>query len=141
MAESRNALRDLVCACGVTYQGSVMRRYCDECRAIRRRSHSRAKNATRLGRKSLREQVDIGELTREWGGNCYLCEKVIDLALPWPEPMMATFDHLVPISLGGTDDRRNLRSVHLVCNIRKGNKVLGGDLDALVRSIYGEVVA
>lgn len=37
-----------------------------------------------------------------------------------PHPMSATFDHLIPISDGGTDAPENLALAHRVCNTRRG---------------------
>jgi 5-methylcytosine-specific restriction endonuclease McrA len=34
--------------------------------------------------------------------------------------MSATFDHLIPVSDGGTDAPVNLRLAHLSCNSRRG---------------------
>jgi 5-methylcytosine-specific restriction endonuclease McrA len=36
---------------------------------------------------------------------------------------MASYDHVVPTSLGGTDEPENLKMAHLLCNTRRGNRV------------------
>lgn len=35
-------------------------------------------------------------------------------------------DHVVPRSKGGTDDLGNLKAAHATCNLRKGDRVVGG---------------
>lgn len=54
---------------------------------------------------------------------CGLCESAIDPELRWPDRMSASLDHVIPISLGGGHLRSNVQPAHLVCNIRKGNRV------------------
>lgn len=52
-----------------------------------------------------------------WGTTCWLCLR----------PDAATEkDHVVPYSLGGTDDIANLRPICKRCNTRRGNRVLNG---------------
>ena len=44
---------------------------------------------------------------------CHICGKKI-------QPGQVTFDHIVPVSMGGTDESTNLRLAHLTCNSRRG---------------------
>jgi 5-methylcytosine-specific restriction endonuclease McrA len=37
--------------------------------------------------------------------------------------MMASPDHIIPISLGGKHSYENLQCSHLKCNLAKGNRV------------------
>lgn len=41
-------------------------------------------------------------------------------ARPWPDPLSPSIDHIVPLSLGGTDTAPNKRAAHLLCNTRRG---------------------
>lgn len=43
----------------------------------------------------------------------------------------ATLEHIVPVSLGGTDDMSNLAISHNVCNVKRGNSYTEGDLGEL----------
>ena len=54
------------------------------------------------------------------GAPCGLCGKPIDLNLPWPDPMSFVVDHVVPSSLGGSDDL--LRPAHNQCNRVRSNQ-------------------
>ena len=51
-----------------------------------------------------------------YGDTCHLCGK----------PGATTRDHLIPYSLGGTDELTNLRPAHRRCNSKRGNRVLSG---------------
>lgn len=67
-------------------------------------------------------------VTRDWlaerdGNGCHLCSTEIDFSIAYPDAMSASTDHLTPVSLGGSSDPSNLALAHLVCNIRKGNRV------------------
>ncbi len=57
------------------------------------------------------------------GWQCGICESPVDPALAHPEPMSASLDHIVPISLGGEHVAANVRCSHLTCNVRRGNRV------------------
>jgi 5-methylcytosine-specific restriction endonuclease McrA len=62
------------------------------------------------------------EVVERWGNRCHLCEKKIDLGLSGKNPLGFTFDHVIPVSLGGTNDAENIRPAHWICNIRRGNR-------------------
>lgn len=53
------------------------------------------------------------------GMHCYLCDAVVS-------PDDLSFDHVVPLTRGGPHTLGNVRVAHLACNIRKGNKLVGG---------------
>jgi 5-methylcytosine-specific restriction endonuclease McrA len=42
-------------------------------------------------------------------------------------------DHIIPVSLGGTDDVSNLAPSHLKCNVKRGAKVLPAKLITTTR--------
>lgn len=52
---------------------------------------------------------------------CWLCGNWIDPELEYPDPFSASFDHDIPVSLGG-DNRGAGQAAHLDCNKRRGNK-------------------
>lgn len=51
---------------------------------------------------------------------CQLCDSTVDLNLPTTDRWAATLDHIIPYSLGGSDDESNLRLTHRSCNSRRG---------------------
>lgn len=72
-----------------------------------RRRRSRAQSAIRRHRDEV--------ITRH-GYVCGICGGDID-------PADMSIDHIMPITLGGTDDPDNMQPAHLRCNSRKGNRV------------------
>lgn len=62
------------------------------------------------------------EVVERWGNRCHLCEKKIDLGLSGKDPRGFTRDHVIPVSMGGTNDAENIRPAHWICNTRRGNR-------------------
>lgn len=59
-------------------------------------------------------------LSEEQGGACYLCG--VKLSYGGLDPLREmTFEHLRPLSRGGTSQRGNLVASCMACNRRKGN--------------------
>lgn len=56
------------------------------------------------------------ELLARDGNRCGICSQRIDMRKKWPHPRSASADHIVPVSVGGSDELANLRLVHLSCN-------------------------
>ncbi|MFZ3592328.1 HNH endonuclease [Streptomyces sp. BH104] len=54
---------------------------------------------------------------------CGLCGALVDEALSWPDPQSPSLDHIVPLSRAGIHARANVQLAHLVCNLRKNNRV------------------
>lgn len=57
-------------------------------------------------------------------GLCGICKEPIDLRLQYPDRQCLSIDHIVPVSLGGTNLQSNLQPSHLICNSKRGNKPL-----------------
>lgn len=53
-------------------------------------------------------------------GICHLCHMPVPADAPPNTDQAPTVDHLVPTTFGGTDDERNLRLAHRLCNNRRG---------------------
>jgi hypothetical protein len=65
------------------------------------------------------------EILERDGWTCRIpgCESnPIPREIPYPHPLSASIDHIIPLSLGGTDTAGNKRASHLVCNVRRGNR-------------------
>lgn len=54
------------------------------------------------------------------GWICGICGQAVDSATPWPDPMSASLDHVVPLSKGGPHLPHNVRLAHLWCNSERG---------------------
>ncbi len=54
-----------------------------------------------------------------------ICDRPIDDAIAWSDPMSAEVDEIIPVSRGGSaTDLRNLEKVHRCCNQLKSDKNL-----------------
>lgn len=70
-----------------------------------------------MAARSGRASVNLTQLVLlEYGDVCWLCGR----------PGATTKDHVIPYSLGGSDDLENLRPAHGTCNKRRGNRVING---------------
>jgi 5-methylcytosine-specific restriction endonuclease McrA len=103
---------------------SPNRTYCSTCASERRRDHSRKKGRTRLGYQKSIRIFTISDLVARDGSDCWLCKEPIDLTLSGKHPRMASYDHVIPTSRGGSDEPKNLKLAHLACNIAKGAKLV-----------------
>ena len=61
---------------------------------------------------------------------CWICGHLVDFSLPYLDrlgkenPGYRSVDHIIPIALGGTDDRSNLKLSHLICNKLKKDMLI-----------------
>lgn len=61
------------------------------------------------------------EIAEAHGLECYLCGEPVDWNATGDQ--RAETDHVVPVYLGGTNTMANLRLVHRICNMRKGQSI------------------
>lgn len=111
------------CAALVTWKPG--RKYCAPCaddalREARYRCRVAYKHKLRALAVDTFDPHDIYERDA-W--TCSLCNQPIDQALQYPNPMSASIDHIIPVSLGGAHSATNVAAAHLVCNLRKGNRI------------------
>jgi len=59
------------------------------------------------------------------GTDCSLCSETVDLDIAFPDPLSPSVDHVIPRSKGGADDVGNYALAHLICNVRKNNRLPG----------------
>lgn len=67
------------------------------------------------------------DYTKVWdrdGGRCWICGIAVDQNLNYPDPMYRSWDHVIPISAGGSHTMDNVALSHLSCNISKKSKIL-----------------
>lgn len=55
---------------------------------------------------------------------CWLCGKLTSKRWDARDPLSPTLDHLIPQSLGGTDDPDNLGTAHAICNSTRGARMI-----------------
>jgi hypothetical protein len=75
----------------------------------------------RQPRRAIPQRLRHEVVARD-GLTCAICGVVIAENRKWPHPLSLSIDHVVPVSLGGTDDADNLRPTHLHCNLGRGNE-------------------
>lgn len=93
--------------------------------AANKADYLRRAKADRARRRGARvETFPHEEVFERDGWVCYLCNELVDREAIWPAPLMPSLDHVVPISRGGEHSRANTRCAHLVCNLRKGDRLL-----------------
>lgn len=123
-ADGHQPMRTSSCmGCRKAMLTRASRPLCDSCRLRRRREHSIRKNFRRRSAK-LGERYAIEQVAWRDGWTCHLCDKPVDPALSYPDPMSASRDHVLPISLGGIDEAENVRLAHWICNSRRGARPL-----------------
>ncbi len=102
-------------------------RYCKNCCKVNRALEN-VRKRDRRSKISMRQRhraaglkiecddtITLAKVFRRDRGTCQICGK-------WVKPRYASLDHIVPISKGGTHVWSNIQLVHLVCNLRKGNR-------------------
>lgn len=104
----RYRLHDPAAACvrcgGPMTSRNANARYCGKRCARRHRKADRAARLAILG-----------------GWSCGICANPVEPLRRYPDPMSVSVDHIVPVSLGGSNRRDNVRAAHLICNIRRGD--------------------
>ena len=67
----------------------------------------------------------VSDVVEQGDGACGICRTPIDMTLAYPNPDASSIDHVVPLSLGGSDTLENVQLAHLGCNWTKGNRITG----------------
>lgn len=87
---------------------------------------NRRRRAQKRGAAS--ERYTLAEIAARDYGKCGLCGKRVPMDHKHPDPLSATIDHVIPISLGGDDTRANVQLAHFRCNNAKGARRAGEQL-------------
>lgn len=120
------------CVCGQLVLGGPLTRnpgkYCDVHRRLAHAKFNRDKGHRRRARKYgvLYRYTSPQSIFDRDGWHCGICSDPVDKQLRYPDPMSASLDHVVPISLGGDHVASNLQCAHLRCNMLKSNRYAGG---------------
>lgn len=97
-------------------------RYCQQCALDSLRVSYRVRTSSRRARLASadRFKYTLADIVWRDGNRCHLCGRRINFNLPSTHRMAWTFDHLVPIALGGDDIPSNIGLAHSCCNKSKG---------------------
>jgi hypothetical protein len=85
------------------------------------RRNSRIRRARK--RKTPSENYTTQEVYNKTSGVCGICGERIILGVKVNDPMRLTVDHIIPLSLGGTDYFDNVQPAHSICNSKKNNRI------------------
>lgn len=95
-----------------------------ERKIITQQLNMRRTNARRARKKGVASEDYSREgVARRDGWRCGICGTPINPHLKWPNRESLSIDHVIPLSRGGSDLASNVQASHLVCNIRKNDKV------------------
>ena len=76
-------------------------------------------------RSAFVESVDPLRVYERDGWRCQLCGRPVRQDVKHPHPQAPVIDHILPISVGGTHEYRNVQTAHHLCNSSKSNRVVG----------------
>ena len=110
----RECQTNMVC---VRNRANKYRSVCRQCRPKVNRAINTRKNHARRAAGS--QTMSVHELARRDGATCNICRKRVDMTLPGTHKNGPTVDHLLPVSLGGTNDPHNLALAHRKCNVSR----------------------
>jgi len=112
----------------VAKDGDGLNRYCKHCCKVNRALES-VRKRDRKSKISFRQRhrartlgvecddtITLTKVFKVAHGLCALCGN-------WVQPRRASMDHRKPLSRGGTHVWTNIQLTHLICNLRKSNKL------------------
>lgn len=117
---------------GVDKRGWLKSAVCYRCQAAARPKNRRQNQVQNRKRRDARYATWDGVTDREvleadwWECQMPRCLRPEGREIPqvsWPDPWSPSVDHVLPLSLGGTDTASNKRAAHLRCNVSRGNRV------------------
>lgn len=69
------------------------------------------------------ERVSLKTVYARDGWLCKICGEPVNFIRQHPDPMSPSLDHIIPLSKGGPHTFANVQLAHLICNLRKTNKL------------------
>ena len=120
---SKETRQCVFCKEAMPKESRIDKKFCsDECQRKARFNTSRAQRRMRIPVGGTEQTVSRLAIYERDNWTCLLCGEPVDRDRRHPDPMCASLDHVVPVSMGGTNDAENFQTSHLVCNLRAGNK-------------------
>jgi ribosomal protein S27AE len=124
--------------CGVVFWANKDRKFCSSKCATR--SNKRNRNHRLRTIHKAGESVSLRKLIESQNGYCCYCGTEIERSKGKYEPNMATIDHVVPVSLGGSHTYDNCRAMCVKCNSERSNNGIGIIDTELIDSIKREIL-
>ena len=124
--------------CGTTTVKHKGRGYCKEC--WKTSEWYRAKNSKKMAKRrgaEIKGDITPQFLRELWEATnmCAECGKVMENHSQYPYGRH--LDHILPIALGGTHTKDNVRYIHAYCNVRRGLKNLPKNFGANLKEGTG----
>ena len=118
-----------MCDVLISPTASLNKKFCsDKCRTAARSGTVSATGRLRVTVNGVPQRIDRVAIYERDEWVCQLCMEPINRTLRWPDPMCASLDHVVPVSMGGDNSAENLQASHFRCNRSKGNRTSGSEL-------------
>lgn len=112
--------------CGKSFITNFMasvREYCSDTCARRRFKDDYKKQRKEQLKKAFVKPVYFSKIYMRDKGMCQICGKLVDYNKSPEDPMGATIDHVVPLSIGGKHHPDNCQLAHRRCNSIKGTNI------------------
>jgi hypothetical protein len=128
-SKARKSRNCMLCGVEIPPTSRSDKKYCSETCGFAARI-----NLGRMDRRlRVSDDADIrffsrSDIYKRDGWKCQLCFKPIDPSLRFPNPKCASIDHIIPVSMGGTNSPENLQASHLRCNVSIGNRKVSSSL-------------
>lgn len=99
-----------------------------EIKAKWRRNNLAARRETANRRRVRLRQGEVEVISRQEvydrdKGLCGFCLAAVRMEVRFPDPLSPSLDHIIPVALGGSHTKANLRLTHLRCNVSAGWRV------------------
>lgn len=119
-----NKITACIClTCGKKFEGLFSSKYCSKTCVNKSevvREIKRKRRAMRMNSYVL--PVNGNEIYLRDKGKCQLCGRKVNKKYKWPHQMSISLDHIIPLSLNGTHEPKNIQLTHFICNLKKYNK-------------------
>lgn len=93
---------------------------CEWCQRVRKSAVNARKNHKR--RAAGPSVLSVHEIAKRDGTRCHICRRKVEMKLSGISKYGPTIEHILPVSLGGTNDPENLALAHRHCNILRSNE-------------------
>lgn len=100
---------------------------CANCAYLKQKERANIReHLVRIPNRKAGDKISRKQLYLRDKGICYLCNRmtILETGLKKRHKRLATIDHIIPVSRGGTHTWGNVRNCCWQCNSRKGNKEL-----------------
>lgn len=134
-ADSKSTIITSVCKeCGKEFSYKAYKRtteivYCSD-KCLKKACRRNAKHNRRIViKQAKKEPISMNYLMKKYRSRCQMCDCKVHRSngKDW-SPNIATIDHIIPVSKGGTHTYDNVQLLCAMCNTRKSNNMDGVQL-------------